>query len=131
MNILPSLVEGYMYTEMYHLEGGQMSGGYPLHDLTSNARDEMIGGTISGGVSGIQFAHLVVPIGLVCDMRVAPRHIDYSVASHDIDDAEPIDESIHDILFANISGRASSNKGSFKKYGHNPSKKKSLKVKRL
>lgn len=109
---------------MYHLEGGQMSGGYPLHELASGAGDGMVGG---GGLSNIQFAHLVVPIGLVCDMRVAPRHIDYSIMP---DDADTIDESIHDILFANVSGRGSSRKGSVKKYRHNPSKKKSLRVKK-
>ena len=115
---------------MYHLEGGQMSGGYPLHEFASDARDEMVGGALSGG-SSIQFSHLVIPIGLVCDMRVAPRHIDYATVSHEIEDVKTIDESIHDILFANISGKASSSKGSYKKYSHNPSKKKSLKLKRL
>jgi hypothetical protein len=117
MNIVPSLVDGYMFSEMYHLEGGRMSGGYPLQQLAASKT-----GMVGGG-SGIQLANYVIPIGLVCDMRVPPRHINYG---EPIDEPEYIDESIHDILLTNVSSR----KGSQKKHTRNPSKKKSLKIKK-
>lgn len=118
MNIVPSLVEGYLYSEMYHLEGGQMSGGTPLHNLgTSNT------GMVGGG-SNIQLANYVVPIGLVCDMRVAPRYINYS---EPVDEVEPVDESLHDILFSNVSSRKNSSR---RKHKRNLSKQKSLKIKK-
>jgi hypothetical protein len=122
MNIVPSLVEGYMYSEMYHLEGGHMSGGFPLSGMSSST--EMVGGSAG---SGIQLAHYVVPIGLVCDMRVAPIHIHYATEIPDSDDV--IDDKIHDILYDNVVGKVSS-KGSRKKLMRNPSKQKSMKLKK-
>lgn len=118
-------MDGYMFSEMYHLEGGQMSGGFPLQSLD----DDMMSG---GGRLGapIQLASYVIPIGLVCDMRVAPRHIEYVNALQDIDDVAPIDDSLHDILYENIT-RNTGVKGSRKKHMRNPSKKKSLKVRKI
>jgi hypothetical protein len=121
MNILPSLVEGYMYSEMYHLEGGRMSGGFPLQSFVemSDSTDMVGGGNLC---SAIQLAHYVVPIGLVCDMRVGPTHIHYN---GDISYSDKvIDDRIHDILYEKI-GRT----GSRKKLMRNPSKNKSVRVK--
>ena len=135
MNIVPSLVEGYLYSEMYHLEGGgegcrmsgggcrmsgggcRMSGGYPLQDVVASG-DTMVGG-------GHGFANLVVPIGLVCDMRVAPRHIEY-VNHYDDEDVPFMDEALHDSLFGNVTSRKN---GSRKKHLGKSSKRKSIRYK--
>ena len=117
MNIVPSLVEGYLYSEMYHLEGGQMSGGFPLQDYF--AKDAMVGG-------GHGFANLVVPIGLVCDMRVAPKHIEY-VNDYDDEDVPFMDETLHDSLFGNVTSRKN---GSRKIHFPKSSKRKSIRIKK-
>jgi hypothetical protein len=118
MNIVPSLVEGYLYSEMYHLEGGQMSGGFPLQDVVSS------GGTMVGGGQG--FANLVVPIGLVCDMRVAPKHIEY-VNDYDDESVPFMDETLHDSLFGNVTSRKN---GSRKTHFPKSSKRKSIRIKK-
>ena len=63
MNILPSIVEGCMYGEMY----GQMVGGYPVNLLHPESSSPMIGG---GGSNSSPLHNLVVPIGLVCDLSL-------------------------------------------------------------
>lgn len=116
MNIVPSLVEGYLYSEMYHLEGGQMSGGFPVQDYF--AKDAMVGG-------GNGLANLVVPIGLVCDMRVKPTHIEY-VNDYADEDVPFIDETLHELLIGSVTSRKN---GSRKKHLGNLSKRKSIRYK--
>lgn len=121
MNIVPSLVEGYMYSEMMHFEGGSvMSGGFPIQAFKENATGD---GSMTGG--GIQLANLVIPAGLVCDMRVAPVNIQYIYSDKE---EKVIDDQLHDFLYENVAGVKLA-RGSRKKMLRNAPKQKSLRIK--
>jgi|LauGreDrversion4_2_1035121.scaffolds.fasta_scaffold359794_2 hypothetical protein len=123
MNIVPSLVEGYMYSEMMNFEGGSvMSGGFPIQAFKENSTGD---GSMTGGGGGIQLANLVIPAGLVCDMRVAPVNIQYIYSDKE---EKVIDDQLHDSLYEKVAA-AKLSRGSRKKMWRNAPKQKSLRIK--
>jgi hypothetical protein len=112
MNVVPSLVEGYMYSEMLNLNGGEklLSGGYPIDLVDHTDHDISVGG---GGKAALK--HLVIPIGLVCVNRSYP--------SLDCEVERPNTEMISDTLLDTLYDRVSN---IFVK----PSKRKTMKNKK-
>jgi hypothetical protein len=110
INILPSIVDGYMYNEIMH------SGGFPSALLVES--DTMVGG---GGHKPLD--HMVIPVGLVCDMRVGNKTMEYAKADIHID-YDPLPDSVFDQLFHLVSGKRTSQKLRGK-----GSKRKSIRIK--
>jgi len=126
-SILPSIVESYMYADMYNLDGGDKIsvGGFPATKLiTDDDVDSMTGG--ARGLSAL--SSLVVPIGLVNDLRIGQRSLEYKDHGS-VQDVDTVDESLFDKLFTLISPTSGhKTRPGSRKIIKKPSKRKSLRI---
>ena len=126
-NILPSIIQGYMYADMYNLDGGDKIsvGGFPVTQLVSDEDSD----TMTGGARGLSaLSSLVVPIGLVNDVRLGQRSLEYKDHGS-VQDFDTVDESLFDKLFTLISPTTGhKQRPQSRKIVNKPSKRKSLRI---
>jgi len=119
MNVVPSLVEGYMYAEMFHGESGdkQWVGGYPIDVVDT---DILMGGGSAGNselISKKALKHLVIPVGLI--QWNPPFQSTMGEIERTDSESSVIDDSLFDQLFDCVSKRSAK-----------PSKRKTLKIRK-
>jgi len=104
MNITASLVDSYMYADMFNREyegGSDMTerivvGGVPVEHILPSLRNNI--GTQNGG--GGPFQNKVVPVGLVVIEPRKDHDVEYTDYFHPNAGREVVSDSMYDILFA-------------------------------
>ena len=113
MNIAASLVESYMYADMFNREGGSEKvfvGGVPVDHILPALRKELAhkeqeGGNPSTNANsscGGPFKHKVIPAGLVIINVHKDPDVQYEEYFHPSTSREVISDSMYDMLFASV-----------------------------
>jgi hypothetical protein len=112
MNITASLVDSYMYADMFNreYEGGSditervVVGGVPVEHILPSLRNNIgtqTGGDLSSSKSGGgPFQNKVVPVGLVVIEPRKDHDVEYTDYFHPNASREVVSDSMYDILFA-------------------------------